>query len=46
MAQMLAPNDIWCADFKACPDRQSFHIAQVLVVAVQFLGDVIRWPCA
>ena len=30
----------------ACRCRQSFHIAQVFVVAVQFLSDVIRWPCA
>jgi hypothetical protein len=30
----------------ACPCRQSIHIAQVFVVAVQFLGDVIRWLCA
>ena len=26
----------------ACPGRQSFHIAQVFVVAVQLLGEVIR----
>ena len=28
----------------ACPGRQSIHIAQVFVVAVQFFGDVVRWP--
>jgi len=30
----------------ACPGRQSIHIAQMFVVAVQFLGNVIRWLCA